>query len=153
MSLAEPGFTKSDQPIDVDAHATLAKGPAFAEIAALTTSAAESAYDWPTYRHDARRSGATACEVADDQHAVTQGLDDFEIIDEGYVLHGDYDGQGTVLLSVDHEDAMDQVAWARQEGDCRVFCLSLGHDNVSWSNPGFRETLRRGITWSAGRTL
>ena len=48
-------------------------------------------------------------------------MSDFETVDEGYVLHGEYDGEGTVLLTTDHEDAMPQVAWARQHGDCRVF--------------------------------
>ena len=76
-------------------------------------------------------------------------MSDFETVDEGYVLHGEYDGEGTVLLTTDHEDAMPQVAWARQHGDCRVFCLTLGHDNEAWTNLGFREVLCRGIAWSA----
>ena len=74
----------------------------------------------------------------------------FSIVDEGYVLHGDHDGKGTVLLTTEHEDAMEQVAWIRQHGDCRVFCLTLGHDNLAWSNPGFCSVLQRGIAWSAG---
>jgi type 1 glutamine amidotransferase len=89
-------------------------------------------------------------EVADEGHAITQGASGFAIVDEGYVLHGDHDGQGAVLLTTEHENAMDQVAWARQHGDCRVFCLALGHDNEAWSNAGFREILGRGIAWSAG---
>jgi type 1 glutamine amidotransferase len=89
-------------------------------------------------------------QVADDGHAVTQGVSDFEIADEGYVLHGDYDGQGTVLLTVDHKDAMPQVGWARKHDKCRIFCLALGHDNQSWTNPAFRNVLRNGIMWSAG---
>jgi outer membrane protein assembly factor BamB len=41
----------------------LQKGPAYenAEVSARST---QNADDWPTYRHDARRSGATDCEVA-----------------------------------------------------------------------------------------
>ena len=89
-------------------------------------------------------------EVADDQHPITQSMAAFTIVDEGYVLQGDHDGQGTVLLKTDHDDAMDQVAWAREHGPSRVFCLALAHDNESWTNPGFRETLHRGIAWSAG---
>lgn len=92
-------------------------------------------------------------EVGHERHAITEGISDFAIVDEGYVLHGDHDGEGTVLMTTDHEDAMDQVAWARQQGKCRVFCLALGHDKVAWSNPGFREILRRGIAWSAGETI
>ena len=87
--------------------------------------------------------------IGDNTHATTQGFGDFEILDEGYVLKGDYDGEGTVILTVEHEDSMDQVAWARQHEKSHVFCLALGHDNQSWSNPGFREILRRGIVWAA----
>jgi type 1 glutamine amidotransferase len=93
-----------------------------------------------------------AIEVADGDHPVTEGVGGFETVDEGYVLHGDYDGKGTVLLTVDHEDAMKQVAWAREHDKCRVFCLTLGHDNAAWSNQGFREILRRGIAWSARKS-
>jgi type 1 glutamine amidotransferase len=32
-----------------------------------------------------------------------------------------------------------------------VFCFQSGHDNLTWSNPSFREILARGIRWSAGR--
>ena len=86
--------------------------------------------------------------VNDATHPITKGVQDFETLDEGYVLHGTYDDQGTVLLTTEHEDAMPQVAWARQTGDCRVFCLTLGHDHEAWANPSFREILRRGIVWA-----
>ncbi|HYW79076.1 MAG TPA: ThuA domain-containing protein [Thermoguttaceae bacterium] len=90
--------------------------------------------------------------VADKTHPITTGMSDFETVDEGYVLHGKYDGKGSVLLTTEHENAMPEVAWAREEGDCRVFCLALGHDDKAWTNPGFREVLARGIAWSAGKS-
>lgn len=87
--------------------------------------------------------------VVDDAHPATEDLSDFRIVDEGYVLHGEYDGQGRVLLTVDHQDAMAQVAWAREQGESRVCCLTLGHDNEAWSNPAFRRLLTQAITWTA----
>jgi hypothetical protein len=92
-------------------------------------------------------------QVTDETHPITGGMGDFKIIDEGYVLHGDYDGRGTVLLTVDHEDAMPHVAWAREHDTCRVFCLALGHDNQAWTNPAFRSVLQNGIEWSAGQDV
>ena len=92
-------------------------------------------------------------QVNDKVHAITQGISDFSIVDEGYVLHGSHDGEGTILLATEHEDAMEQVAWTRQHGECRLFCLTLGHDDLAWSNPDFREILRRGIAWSAGASM
>ena len=88
-------------------------------------------------------------QVADDAHPVTAGLEDFPIHDEGYVLHGEYDGQGSVLLTVDHEDAMAQAAWVREFQDSRVCCLPLGHDQQAWSNPAFRRVLAQAIAWTA----
>jgi len=89
-------------------------------------------------------------EVAGGEHPITAGLETLEIVDEGYILHGKHDGKGEVLLTVDHENAMDEVAWVRQHGKSNVFCLALGHDNQAWGNPGFRQILARGIAWSAG---
>jgi type 1 glutamine amidotransferase len=96
-------------------------------------------------------AGTAVSQAEEEDHAITAGLEPFSILDEGYVLHGQYDGQGAVLLTTEHDDAMEQVAWARQTDESRVLCLALGHDNQSWTNPGFREILRRGIAWCAGR--
>jgi len=89
--------------------------------------------------------------IADDAHPVTEGLSDFDILDEGYDLHGEHDGEGAVLLTTEHKGVMPEVAWARQQGKCRIFCLALGHDNEAWTNDSFQEILRRGIAWSAGK--
>jgi len=60
---AEPGFTRSDQPINVGTKATLEKGAAFSEISNLKSQTADSADDWPTYRHDNARTGTTKSKV------------------------------------------------------------------------------------------
>ncbi len=87
--------------------------------------------------------------VAKAGHPIIKGIDSLEIHDEGYKLHGTYDGQGNVLLTTDHQDAMPQVAWARQHEKSRVFCLALGHDDQAWTNPGFVKVLAQGVAWSA----
>ena len=60
---AEPGFTKSDQPIKVGTKSTLEKGPAFSEISNLKSPTSESPDDWPAYRHDNARTGTTKTKV------------------------------------------------------------------------------------------
>ncbi len=60
---AEPGLTKSDQPIKVGTEATLEKGPAFSEIENLNSPTSYSPDDWPTYRHDNARTGTTKNKV------------------------------------------------------------------------------------------
>jgi type 1 glutamine amidotransferase len=88
--------------------------------------------------------------VADQDHDITQRLANFTITDEGYVLHGEYDGKGKVLLSTEHPDAMKQVVWAREQEKSRVVCVTLGHDHLAWSNPEFQEVLRSSIEWASG---
>ena len=89
--------------------------------------------------------------VADTEHPITQGVEPFTIHDEGYVLKGVYDNQGDALLTVEHQDSLPQVAWARTHDKSRVFVFPLGHDNQSWSNPAFRTILAQGIAWTADR--
>jgi outer membrane protein assembly factor BamB len=60
---AEPGFTKSDQPIKVGTKATLEKGPAYSEISSWKPASSDSPDDWPTYRHDNARTGTTKTKV------------------------------------------------------------------------------------------
>ena len=55
----EPSLKSSGQPIEVATIPRLEKGPAFSEISNLKSQISDSAEDWPTYRHDAGRSGHT----------------------------------------------------------------------------------------------
>jgi len=58
----EPGLKSSGQPIEVATVPRLEKGPAFNSPLESPTSAAEPSSDWPTYRHDAGRTGHTSAE-------------------------------------------------------------------------------------------
>ena len=89
-------------------------------------------------------------EVANAAHPITKGLTSWDMIDEAYGMRGA--GQGSeVLLTCKHPRNIPTIAWTRQSGKSRVFCFQAGHDPQSWSNPNFREVLRRGILWSAGK--
>ena len=54
----EPGLKSSAQPIKVETTARLEKGPAYV-VASNPQSPIPNPSDWPTYRHDAGRSGVT----------------------------------------------------------------------------------------------
>jgi len=58
---AEPGLTRSDQPIKVGTESRLEKGPAYSAISKLESPASPD--DWPTYRHDNARTGTTKSNV------------------------------------------------------------------------------------------
>jgi outer membrane protein assembly factor BamB len=60
---AEPGLTRSDRPIAVDAPAILEKGPAYTADVRPPAPGAADAEDWPVYRHDNARTGATKSRI------------------------------------------------------------------------------------------
>ncbi len=61
-------LASTQQPVPADANSPrLQRGPAYAEATALAEAGTDR-LDWPTYRHDARRSGATTSQVPSNLH-------------------------------------------------------------------------------------
>jgi hypothetical protein len=89
-------------------------------------------------------------DVANTTHPITRGMTPWDMIDETYGMKGAGE-DSDVLLTCNHPKNLPTVAWTRTHGLSRVFCLQSGHDNQCWQNPNFREVLRRGILWSAGK--
>jgi len=58
----EPGLTKWDQPIKVDTDGILEKGPAYSTLQP-SASSLQPNQDWPAFRHDNARTGATKNKV------------------------------------------------------------------------------------------
>src|SRR5581483_980772 len=48
-------------------------------------------------------------------------------------------------------DKKEPWTWVRTQGKGRVFYTAWGHDQKTWSNPGFHELVERGIRWSVGQ--
>lgn len=91
-------------------------------------------------------------QVADAAHPITQGLADWDMVDETYTMADARPEDGnTVLLTTNHPLSMKTLAWTRQYKNARVFCWQSGHDGLTFSNPSFRTVLSRGIRWLAGR--
>ncbi len=115
--------------------------------------------DWPKWQEivgfDPQFSGyrigeTIRTEIADPDHPITRGVEPWEMIDETYQMMNA--GEGChVLLTCDHPRNAHTLAWTRQYRGARVFCYQSGHDDRTWVNPSFREVLRRGILWTAGR--
>jgi type 1 glutamine amidotransferase len=86
--------------------------------------------------------------VADKDHPITKGIQDFVIADETYAKC--YVSPSVrVLLKTDHPKSCPELAWVHEYGKSRVFHLMLGHDSKAWQNPAFLEILGRGIRWVA----
>jgi type 1 glutamine amidotransferase len=88
--------------------------------------------------------------VADKEHPITRGLADFAIHDETYNNY--YTSPDVhVLLTTGHPKNDPELAWVTEYGKSRVFYLMLGHDAHAYENPNYRELVRRGIHWAAGK--
>jgi uncharacterized protein len=99
---------------------------------------------WQSYHHDQRLK----VQVAQRDHPITAGLNDFELVDETYQMN-EPDAGSQILLTTAHPTSLKAQAWVRSFGLARVFSLVLGHDNQAWGNAGFEEVLARGIRWAA----
>ncbi len=85
--------------------------------------------------------------IANTTHPITAGMTDWEMGDETYTM--DSTGEDSdILLTVKHPNSMEVLGWTREYRNSRIFCLQSGHDDVTFSNPNFREVLKRGIQWT-----
>ncbi|WP_019990896.1 PVC-type heme-binding CxxCH protein [Rudanella lutea] len=95
--------------------------------------------------------------------ALVMGLQSFKAFDETY-LHSHLQPDNNVLavreVKADQfKDLADAgrpnqkeepYTWTRTYGKGRVFYTAYGHDERTWSQPGFMQLLERGILWSVG---
>ena len=85
--------------------------------------------------------------IADKNHPITRGMNDFTFIDEVYgkgFVHPDVH----VLWTTDHPKSERVVAWTHKYGKSPIFTTSLGHDKVAFAHPDFRQTIHRAIRWA-----
>ncbi|WP_461133221.1 PVC-type heme-binding CxxCH protein [Spirosoma lituiforme] len=94
---------------------------------------------------------------------IVAGLPSFKAYDETY-LHSHLQADNNVLAVrevkadqfKDLSDAgrpnakEEPYTWTRQYGKGRVFYTAYGHDERTWSQPGFQQLLERGILWAVG---
>ena len=87
--------------------------------------------------------------IADPAHPITDGLDEFFVRDEQYIL--DYDPRVHVLANALWKGALMPVAWTKAWGEGRVFYLALGHDGPACEHEMFKTLLTRGSRWAGTR--
>lgn len=84
-------------------------------------------------------------------HPVMKGFGGFQSWDETYV-HTKHNNRGRTVLEERVEgDQREPWTWVRTEGKGRVFYTAWGHDQRTWSHPGFHNLVERGIRFAAGR--
>ncbi len=101
-------------------------------------------------RHGA---GVFATRIAAPEHPIMQGFHGFTSWDESYIHHRHNERNRTVLEyrsegPQENGRTREPWTWVRAHGAGRVFYTAWGHDDRTWSQPGFQNLLERGIRWA-----
>lgn len=81
-----------------------------------------------------------------EDHAITEGVEDFTVYDEPYQVEADDDVH--VLARMDHPDLEDYpVVWTN-ESEGRVAYVSLGHTDEALENESVVRLLRNAVEWA-----
>jgi len=84
------------------------------------------------------------------EHPILKGFQSFESWDETYV-HAKHNQKGRTVLEYRVDgDKKEPWTWVRTHGKGRVFYTAWGHDQRTWSHPGFQNLVERGIRWACG---
>jgi putative membrane-bound dehydrogenase-like protein len=96
-------------------------------------------------RHGA---GDFTAEIVQPAHPLMQGLQPFETWDETYVHTKHNPLDRTVLMERVDAAGREPWTWVRTQGKGRVFYTAYGHDERTWSKPGFQSLVERALMWS-----
>jgi type 1 glutamine amidotransferase len=95
------------------------------------------------YKHDI----VLQVRVVDKSHPVTAGLEDFQILDEGYSNTTQLPGVQP-LLETTHPDCDRYIAWTHSVRNSKVVYLMGGHDKHAYENPSFRKLVINAINYT-----
>jgi len=87
-------------------------------------------------------------EIVQPAHPAMEGVKPFAAWDESVVYTKQNTADRTVLMERADANGRTPWTWVRTQGKGRVFYTAYGHDERTWSNPGFQTLLERGIVWS-----
>jgi len=128
-------------------------GGAFAGIHSATDSFKNSEAYWQMIggRFKGHGGGKFWTRIVDKEHAITKGLEDFEIQDETYSHNYAKGFEPHSLVKIDRGAEQQSMGWCHEFGKGRVFYTSLGHGREAWVNPHFQRLAVRGLYWAVGR--
>ncbi len=97
-------------------------------------------------------------EIVEPNHPIMQGFGGFQSWDETYI-HTKHNERNRTVLEVRRQGGQangveaEPWTWVRTQGNGRVFYTAWGHDQRTWSNPGFQNLVERGIRWACKADL
>jgi type 1 glutamine amidotransferase len=91
--------------------------------------------------------GEFTAAIVQPANPVVQGLEPFTTWEESLASAPAAAGRTVVMERVDAQGRQPWT-WLKTQGKGRVFYTAYGHDERTWSNPGFQNLVERGIVWS-----
>ncbi|MBI1249243.1 c-type cytochrome [bacterium] len=96
-------------------------------------------------------TGTFRTKITAPNHPVMKNFDGFQSWDETYV-HAKHNEKDRTVLSYRIDDRNQEPwTWVRTQGKGRVFYTAWGHDDRTWTNPGFANLVERGVRWAVGQ--
>ncbi len=97
-------------------------------------------------------------QITEPTHPIMKDFSGFTSWDETYIHHLHNEENRTVLeYRVEGEQAPGNTrepwTWIRTHGKGRVFYTAWGHDQRTFTNPGFPNLVERGIRWACGKDV
>jgi type 1 glutamine amidotransferase len=90
------------------------------------------------------------CNVTDNQHPITRGMDDFKIFDELYSkLQGDTPIEVLVTADSEWSEQTEPMVFTCTYGKGRCVHNAFGHDRKAIMDPDCRLLIARGVEWAA----
>ena len=86
--------------------------------------------------------------AAQADHPAIKGLKPFTTTDETYVHKRHNTADRTVLMERVDNEGREPYTWVRTQGKGRVFYTAYGHDQRTWSQPGFQQLIQQGTVWA-----
>lgn len=86
--------------------------------------------------------------IMDKTHPVTEGMEDFEVIDEGYTNMELQPGLN-YLLQTEHPQCDQYIGWEHKVKNSKVVYLMGGHDRKAYENESFSRIVENAIHWVA----
>jgi len=85
--------------------------------------------------------------IADREHPIAHGVEDFVVVSEKYYMH--FDPAVHVIATTDFDGVAMPIVWTKPWGAGRVFYSSLGHTPQIVEQAPALALLRQGMVWAA----
>jgi putative membrane-bound dehydrogenase-like protein len=87
-------------------------------------------------------------DIVQPAHPAVEGLKPFETWEEAVTYTKQNPADRTVLMERADAGGRTPWTWVRAQGKGRVFYTAYGHDQRTWSNPGFQGLVEKAVVWS-----